>query len=257
MLPGTEGAETPVFSPDGQWIAFFANRKVKKVAVAGGTPLTLCDFAEGLGLGWDSNDWILFNPGRVNGIWRVPAAGGTPEEVTKLQPGENSHRDPEGLPGSTAILYGTNIGPGTQQLFAQSLATGERHLIDRGANPHYLSSGHIAYVQDGSLMVAPFDLSRLEKTGNATVVLTGVRQTAVGTAQIAFSQTGVDGVRANRRGWTTRHVDVGRAVRRRTADHRDGASLPMPRLSPDQTPCRGSHRCGQRGPGQSRRLVDL
>src|SRR5688572_1385157 len=233
VLPGTEGAETPVFSPDGQWIAFFANRKVKKVALAGGTPLTLSDFAEGLGLGWDSNDSILFNPGRVTGIWRVAAAGGAPQEVTKLQPGENSHRDPEGLPGGTAILYATNVGPGTQQIYAQSLATGERHLIDRGTNPHYLRSGHIVYVQDGSLMVAPFDLSRLEKIGRATVVLTGVRQTAVGTAQISFSQTGAltyvpagDGGRRD----TLMFVDASGAEQPTTVT---GEAFSMPRLTPD------------------------
>ena len=88
-LPGTEDADGPVFSPDGRWIAFYANRKVKKVALAGGTPLTLADFAEGLGLGWDSDESVLFSPGRATGIWRVSAAGGTqPERVTNIQPGE-------------------------------------------------------------------------------------------------------------------------------------------------------------------------
>ena len=233
VLPGTEGAETPVFSPDGQWIAFFANRKIKKVALAGGTPLTVSDFAEGLGLGWEGNDSILFNPGRVAGIWRVPAAGGAPEAVTTVQAGENSHRDPEGLPGGKAILYATNTGPGAMLVYAQSLETGERRLIDRGANPHYLRSGHIAYVQDGSLMVAPFDTARLEKTGTATVVLTGVRQTAVGTAQIAFSQTGamvyVPSVSGGRRD-TVVWVDSSGTEVPTTLS---GEAFLMPRLAPD------------------------
>jgi serine/threonine-protein kinase len=233
VLPGTEGAETPVFSPDGQWIAFFANRKVKKVALAGGTPLTVSDFAEGLGLGWDTNDSILFNPGRVAGIWRVPAGGGAAQAVTNVQAGENSHRDPEGLPGGKAILYGTNTGPGAMLIYAQSLETGERHLIDRGANPHYLRSGHLAYVQDGSLLVAPFDVTRLEKTGNATVVLTGVRQTAVGTAQIAFSQTGamvyVPSVSGGRRD-TLVWVDSSGSEAPTTVA---GEAFLMPRLAPD------------------------
>ena len=124
-LPGTEGADTPVFSPDGKWIAFFANRKVRKVSLAGGTPLVLADFAEGLGLGWDSDASVLFSPGRATGIWRVSAAGGgPPQPVTNLQLGENSHRDPEGLPGGQAILYSTNSGTGTLQIFAESFATG-------------------------------------------------------------------------------------------------------------------------------------
>ena len=75
-LPGTQDADSPAFSPDGKWIAFFANRKVKKVALGGGSPITLADFAEGLGLGWESNDSVVFSPGRATGLWRVPAAGG-------------------------------------------------------------------------------------------------------------------------------------------------------------------------------------
>ena len=233
-LPGTEGADTPVFSPDGQWIAFFANRKVKKVALAGGLPIPLADVDDlARGLGWESDASILFNQGRVAGILRVPATGGTPQQVTKLRGGESSHRDPEGLPGRQGFLYGNNTGPGTPEIYAESLATGERHFIDRGTNPHYLRSGQIVYVQDGSLMVAPFDVGRLEKTGSASVALTGVRQTPVGTAQITFSQTG-----------SMAYVPAGSGGRRDTVVWIDssGAEQPttvtgevfsMPRLAPD------------------------
>ena len=233
-LPGTEGADSPVFSPDGKWIAFFANRKVKKVALAGGTPVPLTDVDdEARGLGWESDAAILFNQGRVAGIWRVSATGGTTQAVTKLRGGENTHRDPEGLPGGKAILYGNNTGPGSMEIFAESLATSERHFIDRGSNPHYLSSGHVVYVQDGSLMIAPFDLARLEKTGEATLVLSGVRQTPVNTAQFAFSQTG-----------TIAYVPTGVGGRRDTVVWVDssgteqpttltGEAFSRPRLAPD------------------------
>jgi serine/threonine-protein kinase len=233
-LPGTEGADSPVVSPDGQWIAFFSNRKVKKVALAGGAPLTLADVDdEARGLGWESDASILFNQGRVAGIWRVPATGGARQQVTKLRGGENAHREPEGLPGGGAIIYGNSTGPGTSEIYAESLATGERHFIDRGTNPHYLRSGHIVYVQDGSLMVAPFDLSRLEKMGTALVALTGVRQTAVGTAQIAFSETGSmvyvpagSGGRRDAVVW----VDSSGAEQPTTVT---GEAFSMPRLAPD------------------------
>jgi serine/threonine-protein kinase len=232
-LPGTEGASTPAFSPDGKWIAFYAARKVKKVALTGGMPLTLTEIDEGFGLGWESDESILFNPGRVGGIWRVSAAGGAPQEVTKLQGGETRHRDPEGLPGGKAILFGANAGPAPMQVVAQSLVTGERHLIDRGTSPHYLRSGHITYVQDGSLMVAPFDVSRLEKTGSAVVALTGVRQTSLNTAQIAFLQTGAmayvpadGGGRRDTLVW----VDRSGAEQPTTVS---GEAFSMPRLAPD------------------------
>jgi serine/threonine-protein kinase len=234
-LPGTEGADSPAFSPDGQWIAFFANRKVKKVALAGGATLTLADVDdEARGLGWESDVSILFNQGRVAGIWRVSASGGSRQQVTKLRGGENAHREPEGLPGGGGIVYGNSSGPGTSEIFAESLATGERHFIDRGTNPHYLRSGHIVYVQDGSLMVAPFDVGRLEKTGSASVAVTGVRQTAVGTAQIAFSQSGSmvyvpagSGGRRDAVVW----VDSSGAEQPTTLT---GEAFSMPRLAPDQ-----------------------
>src|SRR5262245_56182425 len=228
-LPGTEGADMPAFSPDGQWIAFQANDKLKKVALAGGAPITLTDSADGRAVGWESNDSIFFNPGRATGVWRVSAGGGTPQQVTKVSPGENSQSEAEGLPGGQAIIYNANRG----QIYAQSLTTGQRHLIDRGANPHYLRSGHVAYVRDGALIVAPFDLARLEKTGRQAVVATDVRQTDNGMAHFALSQTGSlayvpagGGGRGNTLVW----IDSS-GVEQATA--MTGEPFRMPRLSPD------------------------
>ena len=231
-LPGTDGADMLAFSPDGQWIAFQANSKVKKVALAGGPPIIVADTAEGRGIGWESNESLLFGPGRVTAIWRVSASGGAPQAVTKVQPGENSETQPEGLPGGQAILYRADSIT-THQIYAQSLVTGQRHFIDRGSNPHYLRSGHIAYVQDGTLVVAPFDLARLEKTGRQTVVATDLREMWTGTAQVAVSQTGsfayvpaASGGRRNTLVW----VDVSGAEQPTTMT---GEPFRMPRLSPD------------------------
>jgi serine/threonine-protein kinase len=231
-LPGTDDADMLAFSPDGQWIAFQANSKVKKVALAGGAPIIVADTAEGRGIGWESNESLLFGPGRVTAIWRVSASGGAPQAVTKVQPGENSESQPEGLPGGQAILYRADSIT-THQIYAQSLVTGQPHFIDRGSNPHYLRSGHIAYVQDGTLVVAPFDLARLEKTGRQTVVATDLREMGNGTAQVAVSQTGsfayvpaASGGRRNTLVW----VDASGAEQPTTMT---GEPFLMPRLSPD------------------------
>jgi eukaryotic-like serine/threonine-protein kinase len=231
-LAGTEGADLLAFSPDGQWIAFQASDKIKKVSPAGGAPIAIADTAEGLGIGWESNDSILFGPGRVTAVWRVSAAGGTPQQVTKVQPGENSQSEAEGLPGGQAIIYGADTST-ARLIYAQSLVTGERHFIDRGSSPHYLRSGHIAYVQDGAIVVVPFDSARLEKTGPQTIVATDVRQLGKRAAQLAFSQTG-----------SLAYIPAGGGGQRHTLVWVDalGAEQPttvtgeafrMPRLSPD------------------------
>jgi serine/threonine-protein kinase len=94
-LSGTEGANHPFFSPDGRWIGFFADRKLKKVAVQGGAPIVLCDAAAS-GASWGEEGIIFFAPNFRSGLLRVPEAGGAPEPVTHLDPKKNeqTHRYP-------------------------------------------------------------------------------------------------------------------------------------------------------------------
>ena len=188
-IPGTEGAASPVFSPDGNWLAFSAAGKVRKVAVTGGASMTLleADTDATLSLSWESNDTLFFRPIRATGIWRVPAAGGTPTPVTTLQEGEVSHANPVVLPGGKALLYvaGNNV-------FAQSLEPGQqRRRVTAGSAAQYLPTGHLVYVDGGTLFAVPFDTARLEVRGNPTAVLQGIRETQQGAAQLAFSQSGM------------------------------------------------------------------
>jgi Tol biopolymer transport system component len=206
-LPGTEGADMPAFSPEGTWIAFRADNGIKTVALAGGSPITVTEGGAG-GLAWESNESLLFTRA-TGGIWRVPAVGGTPQELTKVQPGENGHKDPEGLPGGQAILYTASVGGGGLQIYAHSLATGDRHLTDRGSNPQYLRSGHIAYVQDGALVVAPFDLSQLEKDRKPDSGADGC-QAASGRHRTVCRLARNAGLRAGQWRRATRYAGVGR-----------------------------------------------
>src|SRR4029077_13650168 len=81
-LAGTSGGSSPFFSPDGQWVGFGAGGKLKKVPLAGGPAVTLCDAATLFGASWGSDGTIVFALARNGGLWRVPAAGGIPEALT-------------------------------------------------------------------------------------------------------------------------------------------------------------------------------
>src|SRR5262249_44090645 len=103
-LAGTEDATNPFFSPDGQWIAFFATSKLKKISVTGGAAVTLCDAPNDRGGAWGDDGYIVFSinaPGA--GLQRVFSAGGKVEPVTKVAEGGGVHRWPQVLPGAKAI----------------------------------------------------------------------------------------------------------------------------------------------------------
>jgi serine/threonine-protein kinase len=194
-IPGTEGAVNPFFSPDGQWLGFFAGKKLKKVSVSGGVALTLGEANGPRGASWDSQGMIAFAPTGVSLLQKVPDAGGTPQPLSRFEKGEASHRWPEFLPGGKALLFDamTSTFNWTRaQLAVESVGTGERqNLVQGGWQPRYASSGHLIYAQRGSLMAAPFDLQRLALTGTAVPVVEGVRQsTTTGAVQYSFSATG-------------------------------------------------------------------
>jgi serine/threonine-protein kinase len=181
-LVGTIGGSSPFFSPDGQWVGFWAGGKLRKVPLAGGPAVTLCDAASIFGASWGSDGGIVFATARNGGLWRVPAAGGTPEALTTLQPGEYSHRLPHVLPGGRAVIF--TISKGAQlwddtQIVVRSLETGKQTvLVTGGSDGHFVSTGHLIYVRLGTLMAVPFDPVRLAVIGGATGVIDDVMQAA-------------------------------------------------------------------------------
>ncbi len=201
-LSGTEDALQPFFSPDGQWVAFFSSGKLKKVSVYGGAPMTLCDAPNPRGGSWGPDDTIVFTPNTTTGLSRVPAAGGTPEELTAPGDEERSHRWPHVLPDGKAVLFITQASDGTYDdasIEVLSLATGERKVVHEGGSvPRYLPTGHLVYVREGTLFAAPFDRDRLETTGPPAPIIEGVvsaggstgEAPGDGAAQFAFSETG-------------------------------------------------------------------
>ena len=198
-LPGTEGAHSPFFSPDGQWIAFFADAKLKKVALSGGAPVTICDTPDAKGGWWAADGSIVYAPffagmDRV-GLLRVSSNGGMPTPVTSLAEGEVAHGWPQVLPGGNALLFTghtSRMNWDDATLVVQPLPSGERKIVQRGGSyGRYLASGHVVYLHDAKIFAVPFDLERLEVTGAPFLALDGVGSNPNGgSAQFAASETG-------------------------------------------------------------------
>ena len=194
-LAGTEGAVNPFFSPDGQWIGFFAAGKLKKVSISGGAVLTLCDAAAPRGAAWGANDTIIFAPTPGAGLSQVSAAGGAPQVLTKLKEGENSHRWPQFLPDGKTILYTSTIGGSSDDahIAVQRLDTGEQRVLTRGGTyARYVPTGHLVYYRAGTIMAAPFDAARLEVLGTPSPVAEGVMSATAntGAGEFSFSSLG-------------------------------------------------------------------
>jgi Tol biopolymer transport system component len=205
-IPGTEDASEPFFSPDGQWLAFWSAGTMRKIPVSGGGPATtICNTAAMFGASWGSTDIIVFARPGVQGLWQVPAAGGTPQNIAKPddKAGELKYLLPRMLPGGETVLFTVTHSPlptwDDTEVVAQSLSTGKRTILVRGGEDgRYLPSGHIVFLRRGTLMAVPFDLKRLEVTGGAVALIDGVMQAAntpsetseSGAGQFAVSETG-------------------------------------------------------------------
>ena len=113
-IRGTEGGgRSPFFSPDGDWVGFYSERKLKKVPITGGAPVTLCEADNPYGASWGSDDTILFGQG-AGGIFRVPASGGEPEvliEVIDCRPRRSSPRARSFYPAATRFCSPSRAGP--------------------------------------------------------------------------------------------------------------------------------------------------
>jgi Tol biopolymer transport system component len=194
-LAGTQGAFAPFFSPDGKWVAFFTTVKLQKISVEGGSAITLCDATNGTGGSWGEDGNIIAALNSNGGLSRIPSAGGPPTPVTDLQSGEFTHRWPQILPGGKAVLFTAGaaaVAFDGANIVVMSLADHSRKTLVRGGTyGRYLPSGHLVYVNRGTLFAVPFDVERLEVHGTPAPVLDQVSYNAAqGSAQLDFSQNG-------------------------------------------------------------------
>ncbi|MCG8608725.1 protein kinase, partial [bacterium] len=230
-IKGTEGAREPFFSPDGVWLGFVLNDKIMKVALAGGTPVPVCDAQYLPSPHWATDGNIYFRQHFGAGISRASADGGKPEAVTHLDHsrGERHHVDPELLPDGKSLLFTIFAGVHSeaQHIAVQSLETGKRKILLAGNAPHYLPTGHLVYESANTLMAVPFDLKRLQITETPVVVLdqvVGWHYEISSTGTIVYSPLLSDAARkmvwVNRQGEEVPILDTERRYY-------------MPKLSPD------------------------
>jgi len=193
-LPGTEHAVNPFISLDGKWVGFFADGKIKKIAVAGGEPVDVVSADEDSpGAGWGPDDRIYFSRGwNRAALVAVPSDGGPLTEVSTLDTaaGERGHWWPQALPGGRHMLFTVwyaAAGLSESKVAVLDLQTGRHRVLFPGALARY-AAGHVLYSRAGAYNLAPFDVRTMTLTGEPQAVLPdALGLSPDGTAVLPFS----------------------------------------------------------------------
>jgi serine/threonine-protein kinase len=179
-VAGTEGGVSPFLSPDDHWIGFWADGELKKVPATGGVPTTLCEAAMPFGADWGPENTIVYSSGRDIGLSRISGDGGNPGVLTIPDKAtEYGHRLPHWLPDGSGVLFTImrhkwDLQP---RLALLDLRTGKSHAVmEDAADGRCLSTGHMIFLRQGTLMAVAFDLGRLEARGQAVPIVMNVMQ---------------------------------------------------------------------------------
>lgn len=195
-LPGTENSLYPFWSPDSKSIGFFANGKMKTVSVDGGPAQDVADVLDSRGGTWTPDGTIIFNHDFRDGLFAVSAQGGTPVRITRLAPGEISHRWPVALPGGKHVLFlaqraegGAVKDPSTIDVL--TLDGGERRaLVRANSSPLYSKSGHLLFWREGAMLAQQFDADSLKVSGGVSMVVENVAYSATEAMIASASDSG-------------------------------------------------------------------
>ena len=235
-ISGTdENVQQPFFSPEGEWVGYWSadDGQLKKIAIAGGAPVTISDSSRPFGPpNWGADDSIVW--GNDEGVLRVSGNGGTPELLV------NPEGMPEGivgtprnaqvLPGGDFVLFGVSTNPLQGQTVVQSLESGEQKVLFPGVHVRYVPTGHLVYTLEDVLFAVAFDPATLEVTGRHVPLVEGVQPVP---PQYAVSDSGtlvyIPG-RARTREFTMALVDRDGTVEELNVP---SANYRLPRVSPD------------------------
>ena len=169
-LAGTDGATLPFWAPHGRSIAFFADDgRLKRIDLDGGAVRVLANAPLPRGGAWSRDDTILFVP-QTGPIFRVPATGGQPTAVTRLEPRQSSHNTPRFLDGEHFVYYVTG-SPEIRGVYVAALdGSVGRRLVDADSIAVETSSGYLLFVRSGTLLAQRLDPARLEMRGSPLAV---------------------------------------------------------------------------------------
>jgi len=173
-LAGTIGATYPFWSPDGRYVGFFADQKLKKTEISSGLVQVLCDAVNGRGASWSRQDMIVFAPQAFGSLFEVAAAGGTPVQVTTVGSKDVTHRLPHFLPDGERLLFfsgKTTVSEKDQGIYSLDLGTKKVALVARESSEGiYVEPGYLIFVRNGNLMAQSFDVRGLRLNGQAVPI---------------------------------------------------------------------------------------
>jgi Tol biopolymer transport system component len=197
-LPDTDRGSQPFWSPDGNWVAFFADRKLYRLDVVRGDKREICayDGNNPRGGSWSASGTIIFSTGAPPRIMRVATEGGKPEQVRLPETNVGVPSWPSFLPDGKHFLYWlirTKPGSGAA-IYVASIESEAAHkrLVASETQAIYVAPGYLLFGRDGRLVRQPFDAATLEVSGNAVPIVDQLRVAqSVGLGEFSASNTGL------------------------------------------------------------------
>jgi serine/threonine-protein kinase len=203
ILPGTEGAATPFFSPDSRQVGFLAEGSIRIASINGGSPITISDSLIGVaGASWARDGFIYADVHTFTPLVRIePKPGAHAKWFTSLDTasGESDHSWPDALPNGKGVIFTDTFrdknrasGKTTFTIAVADIPSGKHRVIVRDAMyARYAESGYLLYVTTGrTLMMVPFDQNSMKVTGEPTALVEGITIGSLGAADLAVSAGG-------------------------------------------------------------------